>query len=491
MRERKLPATALALRYLRAESGWTKEKLAAAVGISDARLILRYERGDKPLSREYLDHLVAPLGRPPEAVDALLFVHTLVAPESREEPASPVAPSPEERTTIVRAAVTAGWTTAEEVQRLLERRRRKRKVRRDRKQANALWERVKLGTWEERRDLVRIFPAFWNWALVERICQESIRASAHRVRDALALADLALFLAEQCPGDERWRSRLLAFCWAHVANARRVANEFDAADEAFTRAWALWRAGEGSDSNLLPEWRMLDLEASLRRAQHRFPEALHLLDRALSLVRGAPGASGRVLLNKESLLERMGDIEGALKTVSEAIPLVERSGDPRLLFALRFKIVNHLCYLGRFTEASKALPLVREMAIEQANELDLIRVLWLESKVSAGQGRSEEAMAALNQVRDEFSARHLPYEAALASLELALLWLQAGRLAEVRELARGMSWIFATKKIRREALAAIRLFCEAASQERATLELAQAAIQELQSSSPASAAKNP
>ena len=56
MRERKLPATALALRYLRAESGWTKEKLAAAVGISDARLILRYERGDKPMSREYLDH---------------------------------------------------------------------------------------------------------------------------------------------------------------------------------------------------------------------------------------------------------------------------------------------------------------------------------------------------------------------------------------------------------------------------------------------------
>jgi transcriptional regulator with XRE-family HTH domain len=306
MRERKLPATALALRYLRAESGWTKEKLASAVGISDARLILRYERGDKPLSREYLDHLVAPLGRPPEAVDALLFVHTLIAPESQEGPVSPVALSPEERTTIVRAAVTAGWTTAEEVQRFLERRRRKQKVKRDRKQANALWERVKLGTWEERRDLVRIFPAFQHWALVERICQESIRASAHRVRDALALADLALFAAEQCPGDERWRSRLLAFCWAHIANARRVANEFDAADEAFTRAWELWWAGEGSDSKLLPEWRMLDLEASLRREQHRFPEALGLLDRALRLVKGAPGPAGRILLKKEFVLERLG-----------------------------------------------------------------------------------------------------------------------------------------------------------------------------------------
>jgi hypothetical protein len=179
-----------------------------------------------------------------------------------------------------------------------------------------------------------------------------------------------------------------------------------------------------------------------------------------------------------------------LKAVNEAAPLVERSSDPRLLFALRFKVVNHLCHLRRFTEAARALPLVREMAIEQGNELDLIRVLWLESKVLAGQGRSDEAMAALNQVRDEFSARQLPYEAALASLELALLWLQAGRLAEVRELARGMSWIFARKKIQREALAALRLFCEAATQERATLELAQAAIQELQSRRPASTEKN-
>ena len=491
MRERKLPAMALALRYLRAESGWTKEKLAAAVGISDARLILRYERGDKPMSREYLDHLVAPLGRPPEAVDALLFVHGLVAPESREEPVSPVALSPEERTTIVRAAVTAGWTTAEEVQRFLGRRRRKQKVKRDRKQADELWERLKLGTWEERRDLVRIFPAFRNWALVEKICLESEKAASHRVRDALALADLALLLAERCPGDDRWRSRLQGLCWAYIANARRVANEFDAADEAFARAWELWRAGEGSDRNLLPEWRMLDLEASLRREQHRFTESLGLLDQALRLVKGAAGPTGRILLKQEFVLERLGDVEGALKVVSEAAPLVERSGDPRLLFALRFKIVNHLCYLGRFTEASKALPLVREMAIEQGNELDLIRVLWLESKVSAGQGRSEEAMAALDQVRGEFSARQLPYEAALASLELALLWLQAGRLAEVRELARGMSWIFATKKIQREALAALRLFCEAASQERASLELAQVAIQELQSARPAPTGKNP
>ena len=91
MFKRKPTAEALALRYLRAECGWSKEELAEALGFSDARLILRYERGDKPLSRDYLDFLVAPMGYPPEAVDALLFVHGLVAPEPVEEPVSPVA----------------------------------------------------------------------------------------------------------------------------------------------------------------------------------------------------------------------------------------------------------------------------------------------------------------------------------------------------------------------------------------------------------------
>ena len=476
MKERKLPAEALALRYLRAESGWSKEKLAAELGFSDARLILRYERGDKPLSREYLDHLVRPLGRPPEAVDALLFIHRLVAPEPGKEPVSPVALSSDEQATIARAAITAGWTTVEEIERVLTVRRRRQKKARARREAGALMERLKLATWEEKRDLVRIFPAFRSWALAERVCFESERAAAHRVSDALAWADLALLIAERCSGDERWTSRLRGFCWAYVANARRVANDFDGSDEAFARAWELWQAGEGSDPELLPEWRLLDLEVSLRREQHRFAESLDLVERATEGVRRDPGARGRILLKKESILERMGDIEGAFTVLSEAMPLIEGSGDSRLIFALRFKIVKHLCYLTRFEEASTALLGVRAMAIEQADQLSLIRVLWLDAKVLAGLRKVSEATASLEQVRAQFSAHGLPYEAALASLDLAMLWLEEGRLADLRNLARGMAWIFAAKGIRRESMAALRLFCEAAGRDAATVELIEKAI---------------
>jgi hypothetical protein len=57
-------------------------------------------------------------------------------------------------------------------------------------------------------------------------------------------------------------------------------------------------------------------------------------------------------------------------------------------------------------------------------------------------------------------------------LELAVLWLETGRTTEVKELAMAMAWIFKSKGIHREALAALQLFREAAERGAATTELA-------------------
>jgi hypothetical protein len=55
----------------------------------------------------------------------------------------------------------------------------------------------------------------------------------------------------------------------------------------------------------------------------------------------------------------------------------------------------------------------------------------------------------------------MAYDAALVSLHLATLLLEQGRNAEVRKLAEQMLWIFQDKKIHREALASLTIFCEA------------------------------
>lgn len=147
--------------------------------------------------------------------------------------------------------------------------------------------------------------------------------------------------------------------------------------------------------------------------------------------------------------------------------------------------------LQSHAEAEALLSEVRELAARQGNGLDSLRVLWLEARVDTGRGRRDEAVRKLEQVQRDFTARQLPYDAALACLDLAVLWLEAGRTAEVRELAVGMAWIFEAQKIRREALAALRLFTEAARQEAATVELARRVIAELKREGLASSLPGP
>jgi transcriptional regulator with XRE-family HTH domain len=331
-----------------------------------------------------------------------------------------------------------------------------------------------------RAHLIAISPRSGSWALAEQACKASIRKAAHSVGEALELAELALSIAERVPGQESWRSRLRGYCLAHKAHGLRIANKLAESEEGFARAWALWRAGADPDA-LLPEWLLLAMEASLRRAQRRFPEALDLLDRAVASPGGtSPEALPILLLEKEHVFNQMGDMESAFAALAEAAPLVEAAGDHRLFFALRFNMADNLCHLGRYEEAAQLLPLVRELAIQQANELDLIRVGWLTAKVAAGEGRAEEAIAGLEQVRRDFTARELPYNAALSSLDLCALLLQAGRTVEVKEIAVAMAWIFKAQGIGREALAALSLFCDAAVQESASVELARRVIKELE-----------
>jgi len=471
-----------ALAFLRTAVGWSQARLARFFGLGKED-ISKYERGDKALTRETLDFLAEPIA-PPEAVDVLLVAYDLIFPEPPEEVPSPVAFSPEELRAINRAAMVVAHSTArraaKESRAGLILRRKLEKVDAARQEAQECWARLKADTGQDRLDLVKVFPEFRSWALAERVSHESERMAAHDVKEALELADLALSVAERVLGEENWRSRVQGYCWAHVANARRVANDHAGADEAFARAWDLWRAGAKSDPELLAEWRLLDLEASLRRAQRRFSESLGLLDQARDVAGGDPFAIGRILLKKEHAFEQMGDIENALSAVTEAERFVKASGDARLLFALRFKSANHLCHLGRFEEAVKLLPEVRKLAVQQGNELDLLRLLWLESKGKAGQGQRGEALAGLEQVRQDFTARSMPYDAALSGLDLSVLLLKEGRTGEVKELALAMGWIFKAQGITREALAALQLFCSAASQETATVELARKVIADIE-----------
>jgi transcriptional regulator with XRE-family HTH domain len=481
MRERKPRrphAEGLTLRDLREARGVSRPELAKSLGLKDDSLLAKYERGERPMSREVLDWAVSPLEPFAEEVSVLLFAHRLILADSPAEPGL----SAGELRRIDGTALAVAWSTAQTVRGGLIRRKREEKAAAERRAAEGMLAHLLTVRPADRRDLVTVYPQLRSCALVALVCEASVRAASHRVSDAQELAELALFIAERVPGGEERRARARGYVYGFLSNVRRVGNDYNTADALFRRAWELWAAGAPADPDPLKEWRLLDLEASLRRAQHRFAEALDLLDRAQRAAGPDAVATGRILMMRSNIMEQKEDFAGALAALAKAAPVIESSGDQRLLFGLRFNQATNLCLLKRHAAAAELLEGVREMAVQQADELSLIRVLWLEARVAAGMGQGEKAMANLELVRGAFTAHPhpLPYDAALSSLDLAVLWLERGRAADVRELAVGMMWIFHAQGIDREALAALTVFCEAARRDAATVELTKQVIADIE-----------
>ncbi|HEY0510753.1 MAG TPA: hypothetical protein VGH73_02535, partial [Thermoanaerobaculia bacterium] len=248
--------------------------------------------------------------------------------------------------------------------------------------------------------------------------------------------------------------------------ALRVSGELNAADAALEEAKRLWQAGSDPGAVLDPG-RLWDLEASLLRAQRRFDEALAVLDLALAVGR----SPARVLINKGFTLEVLGENERAVETLLQAAPLVEREGDRRLLYMLRFNLAVNYCHTGRYSEATGLLAQVRRLAMDLGDEVFLIRVVWLEGRIAAGLGRRREARTLLAQARREFAVRKMGYDAALALLEEAVLLLDEDRTSEVKKLSRHLAEVFQSNGVHREALAALRLFQEAVEHETVTAEM--------------------
>ncbi|MGH7489367.1 MAG: hypothetical protein ACREMY_27765 [bacterium] len=186
-----------------------------------------------------------------------------------------------------------------------------------------------------------------------------------------------------------------------------------------------------------------------------------------------------MLLNMAFTLEQQGKPEQALATLQEAEARIDGARESRLLCVLEFNRIVNLGHLGRFDEAAERLPQVQAMAKSGGRPLDSVRVMWLQSKIAAGFGRRAEAEELLDRVRRELLSRGIAFDTAVATLELAVFYLEDGRSAEVRAIADELAKIFAAQRVAKETLASAKLFCEAVKQETVTAELARGWLQEL------------
>jgi tetratricopeptide (TPR) repeat protein len=340
----------------------------------------------------------------------------------------------------------------------------------DRLLGEALWAQLKGRTHSARLALVEESPSYQCWALAERLCAESIQMAAGEPRQVLELAELALRVAERVAGESAWLALLAGYVWAHLGNARRVAGDLPGAENAFSQAWKLWEAGAAANTGLLDGSRLLDLEASLLRARRHFSAALERLNQALAWHMVGAGR-GRILLNKGYTLETMGSYEAAVETFQEATSWIDREREPRWYFGLRFNFTACLCHLDRYEEAEAALPELRALTALPEQAMDRIRVGWLAGRVAGGLGRSAEGIEALEAVRAQFAEKSLRYDEALVSMELASLYLQQGRTAEVKALVAAMEPVFRGQQVHVEARKALALFRRAVELETLSAEL--------------------
>src|SRR3982751_5864855 len=192
-----------------------------------------------------------------------------------------------------------------------------------------------------------------TWRFIEGLCHESEAVASGDSERALKLAQIALRFSERAPGKGEHRMKLEGYALIFLGNALRVAGSLPKSEEAFSRAERAWRAWKGATPIPLPDWRLPDRKASLRRHQGRFKEALELHERAYALA--PPEAAGRILLNKAFTLEHQGEIRLALAALQEAEDRIDTVREPRLLFGVRFNRLVNLVHLGQYTIAKQGL----------------------------------------------------------------------------------------------------------------------------------------
>ena len=323
---------------------------------------------------------------------------------------------------------------------------------------------------------------FQTWAVCQILLRRSLEAAFEEPAQAVNLAELGVFVAQSLgPAyDPSWVFDLQARAEACLGNARRVLGELRSAETAFRRAEA--HLEESSTGNQQVRAEVLDLKASLRRDQKHLDEALRLLDEASSLCAklGDEHALGGVFLKKAKILEETGELEQAVDLLRKAIGKIDPARSERLSVYVRHNLVCTLTLAARYEEAQEMLPAVQELFRTIARPIDFIRLRWAEGRIAAGLGRRDEAEATFLAVRQEFLGHGMGYDAALASLDLAILYAQERRTAELKRLAAEIGPIFESRDVHREALAALVLFKEACQEERLTLELANEIASSLQ-----------
>jgi tetratricopeptide (TPR) repeat protein len=325
---------------------------------------------------------------------------------------------------------------------------------------------------EKRKLLLANSSRFQTWGVYELLLERSWNIRAAR-RESEELAWLAIELSAHLDSayyTPELIEDLLSRAWSYVANLRRLATDFLGAEQAFGCAYLHLKKGT---HEALERAVFLDLKASLRCYQRRFPEAIRLLHRCVSIFlrQGDEHLAGKSLVNLAAVHYIAGEPEAAANMTRDSLRLIDPAQDERLLLCAWSILINAHIDMGRFIEARGLYRKARTLYQKFDDAYWGGRRLWAKAKIERGLGQNEPSEALFLAARDRFVADGLPFEAGMVSLDLALLYVHQERNVELKQLAIETLPIFTSLQIHREAMAAFIFLKQAVEAERVSVEV--------------------
>jgi tetratricopeptide (TPR) repeat protein len=264
---------------------------------------------------------------------------------------------------------------------------------------------------------------------------------------------------------------VLARATAYQANALRASGKLREAAERMASARSIIRHENVTDLLVYAEvdW----MEGILHKDERRFREAESLLTRSAVMFQlaGDRVEAARPLLTLGLGYYDQQLLAKAIETTEASLVFVQPESEPRLYLCGRFNLAVFYAESGRDEAAAALLAEDEALYHDFPDRWTALRKRWLLGRIALRRGDLGEAEAAFLEVRAGFLDQGIGYDAAMVSLELALVYLRQSRTAELRNLAEEMHAVFAAEDVHREALAALLLFQEAVRTEALTAEL--------------------
>lgn len=265
-----------------------------------------------------------------------------------------------------------------------------------------------------------------------------------------------------------------AQAYGQLGNALRVAEEYEEAARQFGNAFRYQRQGTGDE---LLKANLHNLHASLLGTRRKFEHGIYALEIAyeIYLENGDSHLAGRSLIKKAIYTFYNGQAEEALRVNQKGRMMIDPLRDPEPLVTALHNDLLFLEGCGRFSEAKSLLFKNRDL-LNRTGKITRLKLRWAEARIELAMNNLVSAEQSFSEVREGMIEESLGFNASLASLELALVWMSQGRAEEAKEIVHEAAEIFYNLGMHVEVLGAVQLLVDAFRFKKASTQLIQRTI---------------